>query len=113
MEESELLKGNQLIADIFCDKLPGTGEIYNLPGEIGSPFIIKMATFHKSWDRQTPVWSKIAHIYRDLDKTQEHHMTYIRYCDKYANAVFTNNTQDGFKIIVKMIEEINKSKQNT
>ena len=104
MDKETIIEGNKLIAArmqlrSFKYDIHSTG--WNSPIDNSTCFRLE---YHTSWDWQIPAWSKISHLTQkaasDNKYLAERHLSYA---DKYESAIFTNNLEEGFKVLVSII----------
>jgi hypothetical protein len=101
---------------------------YNKPFKQGftpQMFLLSNLPFGTSWDAQIPVWSKAFSEADDLLDTMQADENFLlnnyNYaCDrlntcikKYHEALDNNSPTDGFKVLVELIQFINKHKKKT
>lgn len=113
-KENDIIEGNRLISEFEGYKFKL--DFQEPKSESNGYFIDGYFTpeehleYHTSWDWQIPVWSKIASaVKKEVIKNGDTPYYWKRLND-YEAAIFGNNPQKGFEIILDMLKWLNNEK---
>lgn len=108
----ETIQGNKLISEFMnipkCDRCKECdcvkmGAAYYTPADM---------EYHTSWDWQIKVWCKLAHEVKAwlVGRSEHDIQKYFRWVSKYEEAVFNDQPEKGYEVIIEMLEWYNTQK---